>query len=219
MTAKRKGTELEYLKNYRLLFDNLSKVADIQAEMAEYGYDQTAIDEGKALYEKAELLYNERKVESAEEKKAYDTFAIKLEELKEFYKKDRKKAKVALLKNTELYQYFQLNKQLPQAYLKLMQEAKFFYEQIQTNLEAKPLLARLKLTEEVATSRLELVNTTFTLRVEYEKEKGESQQATKDKNKAFEDIAEWIRDFYAVAEIALEDHPQLMESIGKFVRS
>ncbi len=215
----RKQSELQYLENYRLVFANLSEVADIQAEMAEYGYDETAINEGKALYEKAQTLYEKRQTESTEEKQAYDKFAEAFEQLQEQYRKDRKKAKVALLKHTALYEPFHLKKRVPQAYLKFMQEAKVFYEQMQTNTEAKPLLNRFKLTEELATAQLTAIEKVTELRASYEKEKGESQQATKDKNKAFEDIAEWIRDFYAVAEIALEDHPQLLESIGKFVRS
>ena len=51
------------------------------------------------------------------------------------------------------------------------------------------------------------------------KEKGESQDATKLKDTAFGELDDWMRDFYAVAKIALEDNPQLLESLGKFVRS
>ncbi len=218
MKTKR-HSELEYLENYRLVFTNLSQVADIQAEMADYGYDQTAINEGKALFEKAQTLYDKRQTESAEERQAYDIFFEAFKQLKEQYKKDRKKAKVALMKQTELYEPFYLKKSIPQAYLKFIQEAKVFYEQMKDNTEAKPLLARFKLTEEVATAQLGKLQEVMELRAKYEKEKGESQQATKDKNKAFEDISEWMRDFYTVAEIALEDHPQFMESIGKFIRS
>ncbi len=215
----RKQSELQYLENYRLVFVNLSEVADIQAEMAEYGYDETVINEGKNLYEKAQALYEKRQTESTEEKQAYDKFAEVFEQLQEQYRKDRKKAKVALLKHTEFYEPFHLKKRVPQAYLKFIQEAKVFYEQMQNNAEAKPLLARFKLNEELATAQLTAIEKVTEFRASYEKEKGESQQATKDKNKAFEDIAEWIRDFYTVAEIAFEDHPQLLESIGKFVRS
>ncbi len=215
----RKQSELQYLENYRLVFTNLSQVAEIQTQMADYGYDETAINEGKALYEKAKTLYDVRQTESTEEKQAYNLFAEAFEQLQEQYKKHRKKAKVALLKKVNLYEPFHLKKRMPQAYLKFIQEAKVFYEQMQTNAEAKPLLARFKLTEEIATAQLSAIETVAKLRAKYEKEKGESQQATKDKNKAFEDIAEWMREFYTVAEIALEDQPQLLESIGKFVKS
>ena len=50
-------------------------------------------------------------------------------------------------------------------------------------------------------------------------EKGETQNATKVKDQAFTAIEKWMRKFYAVANIALEDNPQLLESLGVFVRS
>lgn len=49
--------------------------------------------------------------------------------------------------------------------------------------------------------------------------RGENQQATKDKDKAFADLEKWVSEFYSIARIALEDKPQLLESLKKFVRS
>ena len=40
-----------------------------------------------------------------------------------------------------------------------------------------------------------------------------------DKNKAFEAMNKWVKEFYEVAKIALSDRPQLLESIGKLVKS
>lgn len=51
------------------------------------------------------------------------------------------------------------------------------------------------------------------------REKGESQDATKLKDTAFIELDDWMSEFYVVAKIALEDNPQLLESLGKFVRS
>lgn len=54
---------------------------------------------------------------------------------------------------------------------------------------------------------------------DYEKEEGESQDATKLKDAAFAKMDDWMAEFYAVAKIGLEDNPQLLESVGKFARS
>ena len=53
----------------------------------------------------------------------------------------------------------------------------------------------------------------------YLREKGESQDATKLKDAPFIELEDWMREFYTVAKIALKDNPQLLESLGKFVRS
>ncbi len=219
MSTKKRHTELQALENYRLVFVNLSEVANIEAEMAAYGYDEAEINKGKALYEKAQALYDKRHSESAEEKFAYDKFYQAFDKVRKQYQRDRKKSKVALLKNEALYEPFHLKKSMPQPYLECIQEIKLFYKQVITNVEAKPLLTLFKVTEEHATAQLAEIEKIADLRAKYEKERGESQQATKDKNKAFAAISDWIKDFYIVAEIALEAHPQLLESIGKFVRS
>ncbi len=39
------------------------------------------------------------------------------------------------------------------------------------------------------------------------------------KNKAFKDLEKYMSSFYAVARIALENEPQLLESLGKLVKS
>ncbi|RRD60443.1 hypothetical protein [Tannerella forsythia] len=56
-------------------------------------------------------------------------------------------------------------------------------------------------------------------RADYLREKGESQDATKQKDAAFRAIETWLSDFFAVARIALEDNPQLLEALTKIVRS
>ncbi len=219
MVGKRKHTELQDLESYRLVFTNLSEVANIQAEMADYGYDETVINEGRKLYEKAKTFYDIRQTSSAKENQTYDVFFASFSEMKEQYRKDRKRAKVALLKVIDFYEPFLLKKAMSRAYLPLVNEATEFYTQMQLNPKAKPYLLRFKLTEELATAQLLKIEEVIELRAKYEKAKGESQQATKNKNKAFEDIAEWMRDFFIVAKVALEEHPQLLECIGKFVRS
>lgn len=64
-----------------------------------------------------------------------------------------------------------------------------------------------------------LISELETARAVYLKEKGESQDATKIKDAAFAKTDDWMSEFYAVAKIGLEDNPQLLEALGKTVRS
>ena len=63
------------------------------------------------------------------------------------------------------------------------------------------------------------INQVKTAYEDYLKYKGESQQSTKDKNKAFDSLDKWVKDFYQIAKLTFEDRPQLLEIFGKFVRS
>lgn len=212
-------TELQYLENYRLLFTNLDEVKDLKTELAEYGYDEAKIREGKTLYQNVQTLYDQNKKETAEEKEAYALFSKAFQELKTLYNKHRKIAKVALVKYPELWETLGIKGETSSAYLRNVEEMKTLYTQAQSHTTAKPILEKFKLTETIAQQQLTKIGEVEALRASYEKEKGESQDATKQKDKAFDTLSEWIKEFYAVAKIALDDRPQLLESIGKFVRS
>lgn len=56
--SKLNTSELQYLENYRLLFTNLDEVQDLKTELAEFGYNDTKIAEGKALFSQTQQLYN-----------------------------------------------------------------------------------------------------------------------------------------------------------------
>lgn len=96
---------------------------------------------------------------------------------------------------------------------------KTFYSGVQTNSELQAKLARLKIISEEITNSVDSIKALENLRSEYLREVGESQDATKAKDSAFEKIDAWMIDFYAVAKIAMEDKPQLLESLGILVRS
>ncbi|GIJ96987.1 hypothetical protein CAPN001_15560 [Capnocytophaga stomatis] len=218
MKVKR-TSELLYLEKYRLVFANYEEMSELKSELEEYGYDSERMNEGKQLYLKTQSLYDKNIQETSEAKEAYAIFEQAFEQLMKAYGKHRKIAKVALMHKPEIWETFSIKGETPRAYLPFIKGAKIFYNQSITHQEARPLLERFKITESIAQQQLSAIENVVSLRAKYEKLSGESQQATQDKNKAFADIDKWIREFYAVAKIALEDKPQLLEGIGIQMRS
>ncbi len=81
--------------------------------------------------------------------------------------------------------------------------------------EIQQQLESLKVTQQEIKKGMTQIKEVEDTRALYIKEVGESQDATQQKRMAFARIDDWMRDFYAVADIALEDQPQLMEALSR----
>ena len=219
MATKRTLSEAEVLEQYRVSFENVEKQSEIATIMAEFGYDETLLTEGKTLLTKTRAAFDFNKKEDDETSEAYKNFTTLKENLATTYTLHRKKAKVIFRKESTTLNKLSLSGSLPTAYIKWLETVKKFYTVASSDSEIQSKLVRLKITTEELNGTIEQISNLELARAEYLREKGESQDATKQKDKAFGEIDDWISEFYAVAKIALEDNPQLLESLGKFVRS
>ena len=219
MAGKKHLSEAEALEQYRVSFENVEKQTEIATIMAEFGYDETLLTEGKTLLTKTRAAFDFNKKEDDETSEAYKNFTTLKENLATTYTLHRKKAKVIFRKESTTLNKLSLSGSLPTAYIKWLETVKKFYTVASSDSEIQSKLVRLKITTEELNGTIEQISNLELARAEYLREKGESQDATKQKDKAFGEIDDWMSEFYAVAKIALEDNPQLLESLGKFVRS
>lgn len=219
MATKRTLSESETLEQYRVALENVVNQTEIASIMAEFGYDETLLTEGNTLLTKTREAFDLNKTEDDETTVAYSNFSTTKENLAKVYSLHRKKAKVIFRKEPTMLSKLALTGSLPSAYIKWLETVKKFYAEASLDLAVQSKLLRLKITEEEINGTIALISSLEEARAAYLREKGESQDATKAKDKAFAEIDDWMSEFYAVAKIALEDNPQLLESIGKFVRS
>lgn len=222
ITKKRKSyyiSEQQLIQNVGILFENLKTQAELKSELAEYGYDEEEVAKGKALYDKALAEYQKNIKEGQEETSAYQLFTQKIGEVSEIYSTDRKKARIIFKDQPDTLINLRLKGKPSQSIAGMLDDMKIFYTTIQQNESLLNPLKRLKISAEHIAQQIQKLTDTEKAYADYTREKGESQQATKDKNLAFSNMEKWVREFYAVAKIALEDKPQLLESISKFVRS
>lgn len=216
---EKRRTEAQILQRYGVLFENVKKDTVLAAELAEYGYNAAAIAQGEALYNNFVQKYDTNKTETAQETTAYALFSNAFETTAAIYKTDRKKAKIVFKNQPDVLRNLQLNKPLLERNALVIDTMRLFYDMLHNNTELLNALQRLKITTDHVNQQLANVINVQTVYAAYVQEKGESQQATQDKNKAFDEVSKWVSEFYSVAKIALEDKPQLLESISKWVRS
>lgn len=218
MSVKHYITTKDFL-HYGSIFENIKNNEILKTELAEYGYDEVELAKGKALYDTAAQKIDANKTETTEEKLAYDKFSQKFEELKKAYTTDRKKTKIIYKEDERILSALGVKGVASLRINQILDNADTLYKQLKSNEDLRKPLERLKINEGYLDTQIALLEEVKTLYQAYTKEKGESQQATKDKDQALANLEKWVREFYAIAKIALEDKPQLLESVSKFVKS
>ncbi len=219
MSTRRKNSEAGVLEQYRVSLENAKQQPTISSILAEYGYIAEVLASGENLYAETLQVYSLNKTEDDETTAASTAFKEKKDALIALYRTHRKKAKVAYLNDPVTLDLLLVNGSQPGVYVKWMEMVKKFYAEVSASEELKTKLARYKVTEEEITLGTTLIAETEAARSEYLREVGESEDTTKQKDSAFSKLDDWMSEFYAVAKIALEDHPQLLESLGKSVKS
>lgn len=219
MPTRPRFSESEILEQYRVSLDNAEKQPAIASALAELGYDTETIAQGKALYNKTRNAFDVNKSEDDETAESYKRWFDLKEELADRYSLDRKKAKVIFRKDEVTKERLGVTGILPKAYVTWLETVKKFYSVALSDTDIQAKLARLKITPEHLNETNQLIAEVEAARSDYLREVGESQNATKIKDAALAELDDWMRDFYAVAKIALDDQPQLLEALGKFVRS
>lgn len=209
----------QILQDYGILFENLNTQTELKTQLTDYGYDNAEVQKGKALYDKAKEVYHKNIKEGQEETAAYAQFSTEFENLLSTYKTDRKKAKIIYKDQPETLKNLRIKGQSSRQMAKLLDEVSIFYRSLKEDSTLLTPLNRLKITESTVEAQITQLEKTQKAYATYTQEKGENQDATKQKDAAFSDLEKWVKEFYSIAKIALEDHPQLLESVAKFVRS
>jgi hypothetical protein len=219
MSTKKTLSETESLEKYRVSFENVRNQSEIAAVMAEFGYDEATIAQGEALLTETRQVFDANKTEDDETSAASNDFKEKKRLLEHTYSRQRKLAKVVFINDPVTADRLAITGVIPVAYVNWLETARKLYTVALADTGIQSKLSRLGITTDDLNAATTHISDLEAARTLYLKEVGESQQATKTKDAAFARIDSWMRDFYAVARIALEDKPQLLEALGVFVRS
>ena len=219
MSTRPKVSETATLERYRVALENVESQNEIATIMAEFGYDTEELQKGKQLFTETRQAYDLNVKEDDETSQAYSDYSEKRNSLANTYSLHRKKAKVIFRKDLEIMKRLSLDGSVPAAYVKWLETVKKFYSEVTSDRDLEEKLRRLKITAEDLNAARTLITELESARSEYLKEKGESQDATKQKDAVFTNLDDWMSEFYAVAKIALEDNIQLLEALGVIIRN
>ncbi|MBK3516362.1 hypothetical protein [Carboxylicivirga marina] len=218
MSNPKSNSELAILERSQNAFTNIDNQPSVASTMAEFGYDASAMDVGKAIYAEARLQYDVSHQEAMESKEAYRLFSENKEKINVHYRMLRKKAKVVYQDEPLMLQKLQVSGDAPEAYLNLLESVQQYCSVFVASEEVQQELARLKVTMAEVEETQADIKALQASRAGYIKERGEAQHATQLKDEAMARLDKWMRKFYAVAKIAFEDQPQLLETLGLVVK-
>lgn len=213
------GGEVKFIEQSRVALQNASLQLTIANHLAEVGYTAEVIAEGQAVWQTARDAYDLNQTEDMETSQAYKEFTKTRDDVSKNYKKDRKKAKVIFRNDAVKSEALGITKTTARSYAKWVEQVRKFYITAGADADIKTALGRLMVTEQHITDMTTALTSLENKRSDYLREVGESQDSTTAKDAALKSLDEWMSDFYAVAKIALEDQPQLLESLSKVVKS
>ena len=127
MATKRTLSEAETLEQYRVALENTENQTEIATIMADFGYDETLLTEGKILLTKTREAFDSNQKEDDETTESYSNFVNLKENLAKTYSLHRKKGKVIFRKEPTTLSELSLTGSLPSAYIKWLETVKKFY--------------------------------------------------------------------------------------------
>jgi len=219
MATKSKFTEAGRLESYRVALENIESQEEIAAAMAELSYDTVKIKEGKNLLAQTRNTYDQSKEGNDKKAAVYAEFDAIKKQLREIYIIHRKKARIVFKNDETTADRLAISSTIPRAYVKWLENMEKFYTEVKEDTSIQTKIERLKISQNDVNNAQSLIQQMQAARVSYIRKRGEAQEATKEKNKALAEMDKFMSEVYAVARIALKDKPQLLEALGKIVKS
>ena len=143
MASRTKLTDAATLELYRVALENAETQTEIASVMAELGFDNEVLLQGKALLTQARQAYDLNKTEDDETSAAYADFSSKKEQLESTYNMHRKKAKVVFRNDSLTADKLAISGSMPRTYINWLEAAKKFYSVASTDTDIQSKLARL----------------------------------------------------------------------------
>lgn len=197
-----------------IAINNSLKNNKLQTHFAEYGYTVEKISTGKTLLTELVDLNIAHAKEWGEKEQATSIRDTKREQANKTYMRHLKIARIAFNNQPGVWQALALGGDRKDSFSGWMTQVKQFYTNLKTNQSWLEAMAGYGITPEKLDEAQLLLNNTEQAQNQQKTEMGEAQEATRLRDKAADTLQEWYSDFIAIARIALEDEPQLLEMLG-----
>lgn len=219
MAVKANKQNMRTLRLYNAALSNVETTEGVPQVMIDLGYGPEAIGEGKKLVQETRQAFASCVSNKDFRVHYYDDFAFKKQELEKMYEDHRERARLVYRNKRSMAQLLAVAGSMPQTYDLWIETVRKFYDEVSKDPVILDELSQTKIMQEDIDAGLAKIAEVEAAWNENLKYKGISQNSTASKDEAFVKLHNWMKGFYIAAKIGLKHKPQLIESLGKVVRS
>jgi hypothetical protein len=202
----------------KMAIANALKNEIIMEHLADFKYTARRLAEGQDLLTHAESLITTQVGELGDQINATEVKDGAWAAADKFYMRLLKAARLVIHKAGDRTT-LDLDGNRENGYLAWLGQTKQFYTQALARPDLLDQLDDLNVTAAKLQAGLALVTALEAARETQQSQIGVKQNATEDRDKVLGDLRAWLSKYLAVAELALEEEPQLLESLGVLVRN
>ena len=215
--SKLKTNISEYLLDAAVAVDNGSASTEVQALLVEVGYDAARLAAGKTLLTRATALNSQQDSETGGQVNATSAKDAAWQQADDVYMKQVKLARIAVKKPGDRGKLM-LEGDRKHKFAGWVEQAGAFYAHaFEPDILAQ--LAMVNLDEAKLQGGKALTDAVIAAHKAQASAIGDKQNATDERDQAFDDLAAWMSDYLAAARVALEEHPQWLEKLGVLART
>jgi len=207
------------LNEAQVAIDNALNNPKILSYLSDFGYNTARIQQGQKLYTVAAAAQLAQTAEAGGQISATATVNEAWAAAKKSYIRWVKVARVALKGNDGAATQLALSGKRKESLSGWLAQAKQFYSNALSDKGILKSLQAFGITEQKLKAGLAEIQAIEAANLVQEKEKGEAQAATQKRDAALDELQDWLSDYLAIAKVALEEDPQLLEGLGVLQRA
>lgn len=202
------------LESARLALTNALAESDLLNALTQYGYDEARLQQGKEMYESALSVWQSQQAQESRRRAATATYRRAEAEASRVYARGVRLCRTLYRDDPLTYQALGLAGNRDRTFARKVAQMRLFYTTALGSPEIQATLAAYGVSESQLQADFALVTALESARSQREVESGAVRDATQSRRQAVASLDRWMRDFVAIARLALEDHPQRLEMLG-----
>ena len=214
-----KMTVAEFLYQSGLRINNSMNDEAVLSAVSQFGYTPEKLETGKILLDESVASCEKFDKEHGDVSKAFDDRNGEKEKVSKLYRQYFTVAQIVFKNDPSAQVALELSGRRAGSLSGWIKQIRSFYKNLLANEGWITAMQEFGVTVERLNTGIDGLNRVENYAEVIMREKGDAQNATVERDKKIDELAEWVSDYEKIAEIALLDDPQLLEKLGIIVKN